>query len=231
LYSIESVPRIRVGIRRDLIEAARDLSYLLNRGYGRKTSLNMVTSRYKLSKIERLFLYRCIYPQDVSKARSSKVVSDIKGLNIAVDGFNVLSTVQSALLSDTLVLSTDGFIRDLAATVRKVRVSPLMLSSLVIAASCLAKEEVNHTLFVYDSQVSKSLEICNLTKKILDGLGVNGRCILASRTDKYLMSFKDYVVSSSDSVILDRAEKLYDLGGRIALMEAPEDIIDINRYL
>jgi len=231
LYGIESIPRIRVGIRKELVEAAKDLLYLLNRGYGRKSSLNLVTSRYRLSKVERLLLYRGIYPYEVSKIRYSKMVNDIENLSIVIDGFNVLSTVQSALLSDTLILCTDNFIRDIAATVRKIKVSPLLLSSLVIVISYLAREKVRYALFVYDSQVSRSLEICNLTKKILETMNVNGNCILANRTDKYLMSFDNYVVASSDSVILDKVGRLYDVGGKIALNVAPEDVISINNYL
>ncbi len=227
-------PKIKVYIRPEIREAAKDFFYLLNRGYNRESSLNLISSRYRLSKIERLILYRGVYSREVSKARIKKMedIRKVKRKELIVDSFNVLSTIQSSILGDTLLLCTDGVIRDLSAYVRKVRVGNHLYVSLVILLGTLLAVNPPNIFFIFDSQVSKSAEIASITRKLCQNFGLMCKTVLARRADKTtIMLSRDSTVSSSDSVILDSVKNILDLGGFIANIISPENIINICRWI
>ena len=102
-------------ISKSLIEAAKDYKYLLNRGYPQKASLDLVTSRYRLSKYERLLLYRCVHSDEICNIVKSKRVdpNDVYNRLLIIDGYNVLLTILTGIKGEPLYLCDDGFIRDL----------------------------------------------------------------------------------------------------------------------
>jgi hypothetical protein len=51
----------RGALRREVVEAARDYRFLLDRGYPRKPSLDLVAARYMLDRKEKMLLYRCVH--------------------------------------------------------------------------------------------------------------------------------------------------------------------------
>lgn len=99
-----------------LAEAAKDFRYLLNRGYPRKASLELVGNRYQLLSDHRHLLHRGIFSDADSQSRLKKIVSlkDIQDQNLAIDGYNVIITIEAALSGRPLVLGDDGFVRDIS---------------------------------------------------------------------------------------------------------------------
>jgi len=233
LYELEGVKRVQLKLRSELAEAAKDFFYLLNRGYSRRSSLDLVSSRYRLSKLERMVLYRGVFSADVSRSRALKALGpgEVYRKVLIVDGFNVASTVQSSLLRDTVVLGTDGVVRDLAAGVRKIRVTPLLVSSFTIVLEYLARLSPSYVTVILDSQVSKSGELAATLRKIIGGLGLCGDVFLTPRADKQASILKGVVVASSDSVILDRVSAFFDLGGWIARIICPESLLDLTKVI
>ena len=99
-----------------LEDAAKDLRYLLNRGYPRKVCLELVGNRYRLSFDERHLLHRGVFSELDSKSRLEKRIpaGRTKNRNLAIDGYNVLITVEAGLCGRPLVLADDGFTRDIS---------------------------------------------------------------------------------------------------------------------
>lgn len=190
----------------------------------------MVTSRYGLNSLERMLLYRSIFSREESSRRMRRKVppEGISGEKLAIDGFNVVSTVQSSLIGDILVRGTDSFIRDLSAYVRKVRVSSTLISALTITAMYLRSLEPGEVTVVYDSQVSKSLTMSRMTARLLDRLGIRGKSMVVRKADSLLLNLHGWIIASSDSLILEKASGAFDLGGRIAVAVRPEKIIDMS---
>ncbi|RLI54237.1 MAG: DUF434 domain-containing protein, partial [Candidatus Thorarchaeota archaeon] len=95
-------------------KAAQDLKYLLDRGYNKKTSLNLVVNRYKLNENQRNFLQRYVFSErDIQMHRSRLLsIEKISGRYIVIDGYNVLVTVEAILNKRNLVRGMDGFLRD-----------------------------------------------------------------------------------------------------------------------
>lgn len=102
--------------REQLREAILDYRYLLDRGYGSKASLDLVTGRYGLTREERLLLFRCIHPW--SRAEEIRNKMGIKE-PIILDGFNIGITLINAWDGEQLFLCDDGFVRDLSVGRKK----------------------------------------------------------------------------------------------------------------
>lgn len=217
---------VKVHLTQKLIEAGVDFLYLLERGYNRDVALNMVTSRWSLSRIERLTLYRGVFDRNTSHERASKLL--LHPYRLAIDGFNVLSTIQSALVGDSLIRATDGIVRDLSATVRKVRVTPILASALPLILNYVARLGVSEILIVFDAQVSRSGELSRLAHELIKSLKMEGSSITSSKADSFLISCSnEYAVATSDSLLLDRVAHVIDLGGLISTYVAGENIINL----
>ncbi|MFN3268109.1 MAG: DUF434 domain-containing protein, partial [Zestosphaera sp.] len=106
-------------IREEVVEASRDYKYLLSRGYKQKVVLDLVTSRYGLSSIERTLLLRCVHSSRDVEAIRSKRVDDVKQYPLIIDGYNVLLTLHTVIEDMEVFLCDDGFVRDLRKSYRK----------------------------------------------------------------------------------------------------------------
>ena len=108
-----------------LNQAVTDLSYLMTRGYSDKGSVKLVGDRYRLTKRQRNALQRASCSNQSMAYRKEHEVSkeDIKGEWLAIDGYNLLITLESALAGGIIIDSRDDSIRDIASlhgTYRKV---------------------------------------------------------------------------------------------------------------
>lgn len=179
--------------------AYEDYKYLLNRGYNRKPSLDLVTAKYNLNKNERLLLYRCTHSDEEIRQIKNKI--DSKSKKILVDGYNIGITLLSLIYEDEIFLCDDGFYRDLGLGKRKN--DPEIFDVLILVAEYLNYLGKDFVIFL-DSQISKSGE---LAKKLREK---EIKVKLVSKTDKMLLAERE-VIASNDFVILSKAEKIYDI--------------------
>ena len=179
--------------------AYEDYKYLLNRGYNRKPSLDLVTAKYNLNKKERLLLYRCTHSDEEIRQVRNKI--DSKSKRILVDGYNIGITLLSLIYEDEIFLCDDGFYRDLGLGKRKN--DPEIFDALILITEYLNYIDKDFVIFL-DSQISKSGE---LAKKLREK---EIKVKLVSKTDKMLLAEKE-VIASNDFVILSKAEKIYDI--------------------
>jgi len=199
-----------------LRQAALDFRYLQHRGYNRDNSLSLVTDRYLLTREEKLVLYRAIYPPQITDNRRSKLLrhSDLKEQSLAIDGYNVLITLESLLLDRLLIQCDDGLIRDIASVHRNYKLSDNSSEALKLLVKKIHHLKPKESLFFYDSPVSKSGEIAALTRKLLQDYQIEGTAKTSPQVDSSLIKSEGVVVTS-DSVIIDRSERIFDLAGYI----------------
>ncbi len=213
-------------LRRELLEALIDYKYLLNRGYKSRGALNLVTSRYLLSKEERMLLYRCIHSDNDVTLIREKIVGEIRERHLIIDGYNVLLTVTAAIEGLPLYLCDDGIVRDL----RSMKIRDFSTPSIMNAIKLIkdATDELrpsNVTLFL-DKSVSMSAE----HSKVIRALSPQWEVILASKADTEVIASRG-VVASSDYVILMEANEIYDLAGFVVLRKFPDQIVNLLGYL
>lgn len=206
-------------------EAVLDFRYLLNRGYNREGALRFVGDHYQLDRHNRLLLYRCVYGEREAEKHRRKLLSikDVRGRAVAVDGYNTLITVESGLQGKQLILSDDGFIRDLSAVHNRYAMASTTQEALRLIGYSLQEMVVSEARFYFDSQISKSGRLAALVRQTLRDIGVKGNAKTVRQADNSVVRDLGITVSS-DSVVIERAREVYDLGGHIVKKMMPDKV-------
>ncbi len=109
----------------DLRLALADFSLLLTKGYAEKSALKLVGDRFSLTERQRQAIMRsaCSDQQLGPRKQRQVKLADLAGRAIAIDGYNVLITIEAAMSGACVFKGRDGCLRDLASihgTYRKV---------------------------------------------------------------------------------------------------------------
>ena len=207
---------VRTANFRDLQKAAEDLRYLLNRGYPRKASLELVGNRYDLTFDERHLLHRGVFSDVDSEARRKKIISikEVQDKDLAVDGHNVLITVEAGLSGRPLILADDGFIRDISGLSGSFKKTEVTEKAIRLIATFLKKWKPRHTLFLFDAPISKSGILAKELRNLLKKENLPGDALAMKVPEKTLIGFPG-VVATSDTAIIERSKRVIDLAGNI----------------
>ena len=210
--------------RRELIEAAKDYKYLLNRGYPQKHSLDLVASRWRLSHQDKMILYRCIHPSSIVEAvRSSMVSTDsLVGAEVVVDTYNVLLTVYAADACEEVYMCDDGFVRDALSVKKPIIKSPELASKAMKIVTYLSQLGVSSVKFVMERQVSMSGKLAETINTMFSSQSKpKVEAYTVNRADKEVIikGLKGSIVCSSDIVVLTNAKRVFDIAGYIIMKE------------
>jgi len=199
-----------------LQNAAEDFRYLLNRTYSRKAALELVGNRYQLTADERHLLHRGVFSDEDSGWRGAKKVPfiQIRNRDLAIDGYNVIITIESALSGRPIVLGDDGFIRDISGLSGDFKKSKTTDEALQLIFNGLRKTTPHHTLFLFDAPISKSGALAQEVRDQMKREGLPGDAQAIKVPEKILIGFPG-VVATSDTAIIDRSEKAVDLAAAI----------------
>jgi hypothetical protein len=201
---------------KDLQKAAEDFRYLLNQGYPRKASLDLVGNRYQLTFDGRHLLHRGVFSDKDSESRRKKIASikEVRNKDLAVDGHNVLITVEAGLSGRPLILADDGFIRDISGLSGSFKKTEMTEKALRLIVTLLKKWMPRHTLFLFDAPISKSGILAQEVRALLKKENLPGDAMAVKVPEKILIGFPG-VIATSDTAIIDRSEKVIDLAGEI----------------
>ena len=207
---------VRTANFKDLQKAAEDFRYLLNREYPRKASLEIVGNRYGLTFDERHLLHRGVFSDADSEARRKKIISikAIQSKDLAIDGHNVLITVEAGLSGRPLILADDGFVRDISGLSGSFKKTEVTEKAIRLIVTFLKKWRPRHTLFLFDAPISKSGILAQELRGLLKKEGLPGDALAVKVPEKTLIGFQG-VIATSDTAIIDRSEKVIDLAGDI----------------
>jgi len=209
-------PLVRTAKFNDLQKAAVDFRHLLNREYPRKASLEIVGNRHGLTFDERHLLHRGVFSDADSEARRKKIIpiKTIKNTDLAIDGHNVLITVEAGLSGRPLILADDGFIRDISGLSGSFKKTAVTEKTLQEILTFLKKWKPHHVLFLFDAPISKSGILAQELRVLLKKEGLPGDAQAVQVPEKTLIGFQG-VIATSDTAIIDRSEKVIDLAGDI----------------
>jgi hypothetical protein len=232
------VPRLR--------EAVADFSLLLTKGYADKSALKLVGDRFSLTQRQRLAVMRAACSDQQLDLRLARrvPVEDLAGQSIAIDGYNLLITVEAALSGGLIFRGRDGCFRDLASihgTYRKVEETipaiELIGDFLVQTGtpSGMGFQPMNHrqdadatenrgrdardttvraVLWLLDSPVSNSGRLKTLLGRLAREHAWPWEIRLTISPDAEL-SRMDTIVVSTDSAILDACRKWTNVAAAI----------------
>jgi hypothetical protein len=200
----------------DFLKATEDFRYLLNRGYPRKTTLELVGNRYGLTSDERHLLHRAVFSSSDSQARQKKKISiqEVRNKDLAIDGHNVLITIEAGLSRRPLILGDDGFIRDisgLSGSFKKTESTEKAIQFIIEAIKIIKPRQ---TLFLLDAPISMSGELAQEVRSQLKRENLLGEAMAVKVPEKILIGFPG-IIATSDTAIIDQSKKVLDLAGYI----------------
>lgn len=199
-----------------LQEAAADFRFLLGRGYPRKNALDLVGNRYRLNHTTRQLLHRGVFAPALALARRAtlRLLRELENRPLALDGHNVLITLECALRELPLVAADDGFIRDVGEISRAFRVSPATDRGLTLLADYLADHAAGPLQIYYDAPLSLSGELARRTAEIFASRGLEVQAAAVPVPERKLAGFPG-AIATSDTALIDAHEIVVDLAGEI----------------
>jgi hypothetical protein len=222
LFAPEQIANLRL--------AVADYSLLLTKGYAQTSALKLVGDRFNLTHRQRLAVMRCsCSDQQLTNRKSRQIdIKTVAGQGVAIDGYNILITIEAAMSGGLIFLGRDGCCRDLASihgTYRKVTET---IPAVELIGGFLKEIGIAHALWLLDSPVSNSGRLKTLIREIAEKNNWNWQIELVTNPDAVLIK-GDAIVASSDSVVLDGCAKWVNLAGEIIKTGIPTaEIIDLS---
>jgi len=210
----------------DLRAALADFSLLLTKGYADKSALKLVGDRFSLTQRQRLAVMRsaCSDQQRERRRRHCVDIDELADHPIAIDGYNLLITVEAAMSGGLIFRGRDGCFRDLASihgTYRKVEET---IPAVTLIGEFLTQIAVPRALWLLDRPVSNSGRLKALIGDLAGKNDWNWDIRLTFSPDTEL-SQTDTIVVTTDSVILDACQKWTNLAAEIITRRLSETTI------
>lgn len=222
LFAADQVPQLQ--------RAVRDLCWLLSRNYAFPSALKLVGDRYGLEQRQRLAVARAACSDTARANRRSRQVeaTNLHGASLAIDGFNVLLTLEAALSGGVLLFCRDGCIRDMASvhgTYRQVRET---LPAAERITDCLVTLRPANCLWYLDAPVSNSGRLAETLREVFASRGVTWQAQLVNSPDRQLRQSPS-IIATADSAILDACAAWFDLTGHVLMQYSDHvEAIDLS---
>jgi len=207
-----------------------DFSLLLTRGYAEKSTLKLVGDRFSLTERQRLAIMRsaCSDQQLASRNRRCVKLENLAGRAIAIDGYNVLITVEAAMSGGVIFKGRDGCFRDLASVHGTYRKVTETIPAVELIGQFLREVGAGKALWLLDSPVSNSGRLKTLIGELARKNNWNWEIELLLSPDAELKK-TDLIVASSDSVVLDGCKVWANLATEIIKNKLPyAKVIDLS---
>jgi len=216
---------------KNLQRAAEDFRYLLNRGYARKSSLELVGNHYQLRADRRHLLHRGVFADLEARSRRGKKISakNLFQRDLAIDGHNVLITIEAGLSGRPLILGDDGFIRDISGLSGSFKMTETTDKAIRLIIHTLKNMKPRQTLFLFDAPISRSGKLAQEVRRHLREENLSGDAQAVKVPEKFLIGFQG-VIATSDTAIIDQSKKLLDLAGHILRENSKlESLVQLER--
>ena len=196
--------------------AARDFRFFLSRGYPRKPCLDLVGNRYQLTSDQKNLLHRGVFSEKDSRSRKKKKLPSgrISGGDLAIDGYNVLITVEAGLCGRPLIFGDDGFTRDISGLSGNFRQTETTKKALTLILEGLKRYKPKRVLFLFDAPISKSGELAEEVRRRLNEACLPGDAQAVKVPEHILVGYPG-IIATSDTAVIDTSEKVLDLAGHI----------------
>lgn len=185
---------------------------LRTRGYADKPTLKLVGDHYQLTRRQRQAISgAAISRQAVLSRKARQVTPDaLADQDIAIDGYNLLVIMESALSDAFVFRGRDGCIRDLAGMHGTYRMVSETIPALHHIGKMLSALGVKQAVWLFDAPVSNSGRLRSLTNGVAKEHAWPWEARLHEHVDAALADSPDVVISS-DGWILDRAQRWVNL--------------------
>lgn len=204
LFAASQLPALRA--------ATSDLSWLLERGYVIQSALKLTGDRYALTARQRAAVSRCACPHSVASERMRRMQPSaaLAGAELAIDGFNVLTTLEVALSGGVVLIGRDAVMRDIAGVHGSYRSVEETIPALLLLRDVLNALGVGRCEWLLDAPVSNSGRLCSTIVNVAAEHGAPWSARAVPDPDRILASSPS-VVASADGQVLDAAARSVNL--------------------
>ncbi|UCG57717.1 MAG: DUF434 domain-containing protein [Phycisphaerales bacterium] len=222
LFAPEAIGNLRA--------AVADFSLLLTKSYADKSALKLVGDKFSLTQRQRLAVMRSACSDQQLELRKQRQVSlsNLASQPIAIDGYNLLITIEAAISGGVIFKGRDGCLRDLASihgTYRKVTET---VPAVKLIAEFLGHIGIWEVLWLLDSPVSNSGRLRTLIGELARQSGWDWEVKLSLSPDAELKE-TELTVVSSDSVILDACTSWANLAAEIITRKlSSANVVDLS---
>ena len=196
LFCNEALPRLQ--------EAMRDLSWLRTRGYADTSAIKLVGDRYQLRARQRVAVARCACSDSARGERESKrrEPRTMTAQPLAIDGLNVITTIEVALAGGVLLLCRDACMRDMASFHGNYRLVQETERAVAILVDVVESMKPSEVMVYIDRPVSNSGRLAEIIRTTAAAKGSRLEAMTADRVDETLKA-STAVVATADSAVLD----------------------------
>jgi hypothetical protein len=206
-----------------LRQAVYNVSWLLDRGYGIASATELAGDRYHLTRRQRIAVARCSCSGPARERRQRHCVAPVQlqGRELWLDGFNVLTAVETALGGGVILIGRDGCCRDVAGVYSHYHKVEETVPALQAIGRMVAQLGVTECRWWLDSPVFNSGRLKGIILGVAAETGWPWQVELVTNPDRVL-SGAERIVSSSDHVILDRCQKWFNLTRQVIANQVPQ---------
>jgi hypothetical protein len=213
-----------------LRQATSDLCWLLDHGYGISSATELVGDRHHLTRRQRIAMARCACSQEARDRRQRHCVGpmQLRGEELWLDGFNVLTAVETALGGGVILIGRDGCCRDVAGVYSHYHKVAETIPALRAIGQVVSQWAVSRCQWWLDSPVDN----CGRLKEIIGAVAAEAGwpwgVELVTNPDRILAA-ADHIVSSSDHEILDRCQRWFNLAREVIAGQVPQArVVDLG---
>jgi len=222
LFAARQLPALRA--------AAADLCWLLDRDYAARSALELVGNRHNLTSRQRMAVsrYACS-EEDVRRREKLHVeLAQLRGQELWLDGYNILTMLESALAGGVVLLGRDGCCRDIAGIHRRYRKVNETISALGLVGETALALGVSVSRWWLDKPVSNSGRLKTLILETASENGWNMEVELTFSPD-HVLSHTDQIIATSDGIVLDRCQRWVNLVRLIIAERIPQtQLLDLS---
>jgi len=195
-----------------LRQAVQDLSWLLSRGYPDAASLQLIGNRFRLTERQMNAVMRSSCAEEARQHRMTRMqaATAMAGKAVAIDGYNLLITLESALSGGLVFRGHDTCYRDLASVHRTYKRVEETLPALTLIGETLNELGIKEANWYFDSPVSNSGRLKTMLYELATEKGWNWTAELVFNPDTVLVTLPQTVITA-DSWILDNATHWFNL--------------------
>ena len=218
----------------DLRQAVHDVCWLLDRGYGIASATELAGDRYHLTRRQRIAVAQCSCSSQARERRQRHCVSpaQLRGQELWLDGFNVLTAVETALGGGVILIGRDDCCRDVAGVYSHYHKVEETVPALQAIGRIAARWGLAECRWWLDSPVFNSGRLKGIILGVAAEAGWPWHVELVTNPDRVLFAAAQ-IVSSSDHVVLDRCQKWFNLARQVIADQVPQarvvDLGDLER--
>jgi hypothetical protein len=213
-----------------LRSAAADFCWLLDRDYAPRSALELVGNRYCLAARQRMAILRYASSARDVERRGKRLIdlAQVGGRELWIDGYNVLTLIESALGGGVVLLCRDGCCRDIAGIHRRYRKVGETVPALQLVGETLAAAGVTNCRWWLDKPVSNSGRLKTVICETAKTNGWNMEVELAFSPDHEL-SHTENPIATSDGIVLDRCRAWVNLVRHVITQRIPNaHLVDLG---